>query len=55
MAPGALDPLMKELIYIAVSITSNCMGKGSARRERSDRRLRLGRLSDPNRTVDLNN
>ncbi len=24
MAPGALDPLVKELIYIAVSITNNC-------------------------------
>jgi alkylhydroperoxidase family enzyme len=25
MAPGALDPLTKELIYIAVSVTNNCM------------------------------
>jgi AhpD family alkylhydroperoxidase len=24
MAPGALDPLVKELIYVAVSITNNC-------------------------------
>ena len=24
MAPGALDPLTKELIYVAVSVTSNC-------------------------------
>jgi AhpD family alkylhydroperoxidase len=24
MAPGALDPLTKELIYIAVSVTANC-------------------------------
>lgn len=24
MAPGALDPLMKELIYIAVSVTNGC-------------------------------
>ena len=24
MAPGALDPLMKELIYVAVSATNNC-------------------------------
>lgn len=24
MAPGALDPLVKELIYMAVSITNNC-------------------------------
>jgi AhpD family alkylhydroperoxidase len=24
MAPGALDPLTKELIYVAVSITNNC-------------------------------
>jgi AhpD family alkylhydroperoxidase len=24
MAPGALDPLTKELIYIAISITNNC-------------------------------
>jgi AhpD family alkylhydroperoxidase len=24
MAPGALDPLTKELVYIAVSITNNC-------------------------------
>jgi AhpD family alkylhydroperoxidase len=24
MAPGALDPLTKELIYVAVSVTNNC-------------------------------
>jgi len=24
MAPGALDPLTKEMIYIAVSVTNNC-------------------------------
>jgi AhpD family alkylhydroperoxidase len=24
MQPGALDPLVKELIYIAVSVTNNC-------------------------------
>lgn len=24
MAPGALDPLVKELIYMAVSVTNNC-------------------------------
>lgn len=24
MGPGALDPLVKELIYVAVSITNNC-------------------------------
>ena len=24
MSPGALDPLTKELIYVAVSITNNC-------------------------------
>src|SRR5882757_5194339 len=24
MAPGALEPLVKELIYVAVSITNNC-------------------------------
>jgi len=24
MAPGALDPLTKELIYMAVSVTNNC-------------------------------
>ena len=24
MAPGALDPLVKELLYIAVSVTNNC-------------------------------
>jgi AhpD family alkylhydroperoxidase len=24
MAPGALDPLAKELVYIAVSVTNNC-------------------------------
>jgi AhpD family alkylhydroperoxidase len=24
MAPGALDPLFKEMIYIAVSVTNNC-------------------------------
>ena len=25
MAPGALDPLTKELIYIAVSVTNQCL------------------------------
>ena len=24
MAPGAMDPLVKEMIYVAVSITNNC-------------------------------
>jgi len=24
MAPGALDPLVKEMLYIAVSATNNC-------------------------------
>jgi AhpD family alkylhydroperoxidase len=24
MGPGALDPLTKELIYVAVSLTNNC-------------------------------
>ena len=24
MAPGALDPITKELVYIAVSVTNNC-------------------------------
>jgi len=24
MAPGALDPLTKELVYLAVSVTNNC-------------------------------
>jgi AhpD family alkylhydroperoxidase len=24
MAPGALDPLVKEMIYMAVSVTNNC-------------------------------
>ena len=24
MAPGALDPLMKEMIYVAVSVTNQC-------------------------------
>jgi len=24
MAPGTLDPLTKELVYIAVSVTNNC-------------------------------
>jgi AhpD family alkylhydroperoxidase len=24
MAPGALDPLTKELIYVAISVTNNC-------------------------------
>ena len=24
MAPGALDPLVKEMLYVAVSITNNC-------------------------------
>jgi AhpD family alkylhydroperoxidase len=25
MAPGALDPLTKELLYVAVSVTNNCL------------------------------
>ena len=24
MQPGALDPLVKELVYVAVSVTNNC-------------------------------
>lgn len=24
MAPGALDPLVKEMIYVAISVTNNC-------------------------------
>ena len=24
MAPGALDPLVKEMIYLAVSVTNGC-------------------------------
>lgn len=24
MAPGALDPLVKELVYVAVSVTNGC-------------------------------
>jgi AhpD family alkylhydroperoxidase len=24
MSPGALDPLTKEMVYIAVSVTNNC-------------------------------
>jgi AhpD family alkylhydroperoxidase len=24
MAPGALDPLIKEMVYLAVSVTNNC-------------------------------
>ena len=24
MAPGALDPLVKEMLYVAVSVTNNC-------------------------------
>jgi len=24
MAPGALDPLTKELIYVAISVSNNC-------------------------------
>jgi AhpD family alkylhydroperoxidase len=24
MAPGALDPLMKEMLYLAVSVTNGC-------------------------------
>jgi AhpD family alkylhydroperoxidase len=24
MAPGALDPLVKEIVYVAVSVTNNC-------------------------------
>ncbi len=24
MAPGALDPLVKELVYVAVSVTNDC-------------------------------
>jgi len=29
MAPGALDPLTKELIYVAVSVTNGCIPTAS--------------------------
>ena len=32
MAPGALDPLTKELVYLAVSVTNSCeIGRASCR------------------------
>ena len=43
MAPGALDPLIKELIYVAVSVTNQCgyciaSHTASARKAGHDRR-----------------
>ena len=43
MAPGALDPLTKEMIYVAVSVTNQCeyciaSHTASAQKQRHDRR-----------------
>ena len=43
MAPGALDPLVKEMIYVAVSATNGCeycnpLAHGGGAQERHERR-----------------
>ena len=41
MAPGALDPLTKELIYVAVSVSNGCpycIAHGVSARQGNDRR-----------------
>ena len=48
MAPGALDPLTKELIYLAVSVTNGCAyctaSHGAAARKAGMTREMLGEL-----------
>jgi AhpD family alkylhydroperoxidase len=62
MAPGALDPLTKELVYIAVSITNNCpyciashtasaCGKGMTDEQFAELLAVIGLANDTNRVA----
>ncbi|PNE09962.1 MAG: hypothetical protein CR217_17090 [Beijerinckiaceae bacterium] len=62
MAPGALDPLTKELVYIAVSITNNCPyciashtastpAKGMTDEQFAELRAVIGLANDTNRVA----
>jgi AhpD family alkylhydroperoxidase len=62
MAPGALDPLTKELVYIAVSITNNCpyciashtasaRGKGMTDEQFAELLAVIGLANDTNRVA----
>jgi AhpD family alkylhydroperoxidase len=62
MAPGALDPLTKELIYIAVSVTNNCtyciashtasaFGKGMTNAMFKELQAVIGMANETNRLV----
>ena len=62
MAAGALDPLTKELIYIAVSVTNNCtyciashtasaFGKGMTERMFQELQAVIGMANETNKLV----
>ena len=63
MAPGALDPLTKELVYLAVSITNGCeycinthtaaaQAKGMTRAQHAELLAVIGLANQLNRTVN---
>ena len=63
MAPGALDPLTKELIYVAVSVTNNCVyciashtasarKKGMTEEQFGELMAVIGLANDTNRLVN---
>ncbi len=63
MGPGALDPLTKELIYIAVSVTNNCQyciashsaaarNKGMSDEQFGELMAIIGLANDTNRLVN---
>ena len=62
MAPGALDPLTKELIYVAVSVTNNCsyciashtasaVGKGMTEEMFKELQAVIGMANETNKLV----
>lgn len=63
MGPGALDPLTKELIYVAVSVTNNCQyciashtsaarAKGLTDEQHAELMAIIGLANDTNRLVN---
>lgn len=63
MGPGALDPLTKELIYVAVSVTNNCQyciashtsaarAKGMTDEQHAELMAIIGLANDTNRLVN---
>ena len=58
MGPGALDPLTKELIYVAVSVTNNCQyciashTKGMTDEQHAELMAIIGLANDTNRLVN---